>query len=98
MSYTKFYFRPGGGDNVYTTVHLFPDDRCAINARVLDAKDRPVQDALALLLDESQTLLGAVVTDESGCFAFGPLKPDALYCIKVYKNDIRLRELEIRPE
>jgi hypothetical protein len=98
LSYTKFYFRPGAGDNIYTTVHLFPDERSAINGRVLDTKDRPIQDALVLLLDESHTLLSAVSSDEAGCFAFGPLKPDTLYCIKVYKNDIRLRELEIRPD
>jgi len=37
-------------------------------------------------------------TDADGQFFFGPLESETLYVIKIYKNDTKLRELEVITE
>lgn len=100
-AFTKFYFRPGEGELIETTLRASPDQRSAIYGTVLDSGDRPVPDALVLLFDGSEEeprLLNQLFTNERGQFAFGPLTPARLHFIRVYKNDVKLRELEIRTD
>ena len=42
------------------------------------------------------SLLCSAVTDSAGYFAFGPLEPETLYYIKLTRNTLKLRELEVR--
>ena len=101
-TYAKFYFRPGKGEQINATVSAEPDGRSAICGRVLDQKGRPIQDALALLFrsveGDAPALEGRFCTDEDGLFLFGPLQSEVLYIIKIYKNDTKIRELEVVAE
>ena len=101
-TYAKFYFRPGKGEQISAAVTPEPDGRSAIWGKVLDQKGRPVQDALTLLFraaeGEDPALEGRFCTDEDGHFMFGPLQSEVLYIIKVYKDDGKIRELEVRAE
>ena len=101
-AYAKFFFRPARGEQIQTTIRPEPDDRAAISGRVIDGRDRPMPDAIVLLYrvtdGEPPELQARFCTDEDGHFIFGPLEGGRLYLIKVYKDGIQLRELELRTE
>ncbi len=94
---SKFYFRPAAGEHIETVVPMEPESYAAVCGRVTDARSRPLPEVLLLLYTagEEPRLLGRTVTDEEGQFAFGPLEAEKLYLIKVFKNNVKLRELEI---
>ncbi len=98
-AYAKFYFRPGRGEQTETTVTPVPDEKSAICGRVTDSRGAPVPDALVLLFDAAEsaapTLLARFCTDEDGHFFFGPLESERLYMINLFKNTVKMRELEI---
>jgi len=99
--YAKFYFKPSAGELIETIVHTEFDKRTAICGTVLDKEDNPVEDALVLLFrltEEGEELVYRIFTDKAGYFIFGPLESDVLYLIKIYKNSVKLRELEIRTD
>lgn len=97
-AFAKFYFRPSKGEKIHTVVTPKEDDVCGICGKVTDG-ERAVKGALVLLFfasgQETGKLLSSVTTDEDGEFAFGPLIDGELYVIKVYKDSLKLRELEI---
>ena len=101
-TYSKFYLMPGRGEQVTTIVTAEPEEHSSIFGRVVDKKGSPIADALVLLLyaPEGMTtsLAARFVTDEDGHFLFGPLESGALYQIKVFKNDMKVRELEIKTD
>ncbi|HBR07555.1 MAG TPA: hypothetical protein DD735_01525 [Clostridiales bacterium] len=98
-TYGKFYFRPMPGEQISTELTLYEDSHAAICGRVLDRREEPVSGAVVLLFlpgpDDSLSLVSRFVTDEDGHFIFGPLDGNTLYLIKVFKDEIKLRELEI---
>ncbi|NCB73669.1 MAG: carboxypeptidase regulatory-like domain-containing protein [Clostridia bacterium] len=97
-AFAKFYFRPSKGEKIHTVVTPKEDETGGIYGRVTDG-ERAVKAALVLLFEtqgqETAKLLATLVTDEEGDFAFGPLRAGELYLIKVYKDSLKLRELEI---
>jgi len=97
-AFAKFYFRPSKGEKIHTVVTPKEDESCGICGKVTDG-ERPVTGAFVLLFEtegqETKKLLSAVTTDEDGEFAFGPLAEKELYVIKIYKDSLKLRELEI---
>lgn len=99
-TYQGFYFRPAKGEQVRTTMYPSTDGRGAICGRVVDAAGAPMEDVLAVLFRTEEggelSLLGSACTDSAGYFVFGPLESEVLYYIKLYKNDLKLRELEIQ--
>ncbi len=101
-SYTKFYFRPGQDELIETIVHMQPDTRSSIHGFVRESDGRAIPDALVMLFlageDDELAMSAQTVTDELGQFMFGPLNSGQLYMIKVYKNSVKIRELQIRPE
>ena len=52
----------------------------------------------SVLSDADLALISRFVTDGDGHFIFGPLEGGTLYLIKVFRDDVKLRELEIRTE
>lgn len=102
-AYKSFYIKPSAGEIIETLLQLEPDKHSILCCTVKGKDGKPVSGALALLLSGTQnheqlTLLQQSFTDDSGQFVFGPLEPDTLYQIKVFKNSIKLRELEISTE
>jgi len=99
-TYFKFYFCPSKGEQIETEIMLAQDERSAIYGRVIDETGRPVADALMLLFKvydgDRLQLISMFCTDEDGHFIFGPLESETLYLVKVYKDSIKLRELEIK--
>ena len=97
--YPKFYFRPSRGEQITTVIRPAEDSAASICGVVADAKQKPVDGALVLLFRTSDggapDLLARCVTDDDGHFLFGPLEPEALYLIKVFKNGAKLRQLEV---
>ena len=100
--YPKFYFRPGRGEQVTTVIAPGEEPAASICGRVVDGRGAPVEHALVLLFsaegERTPALLARNTTDDDGQFLFGPLEPEALYLIKVFKNQTKLRELEIRAD
>lgn len=98
MSYTKFYFRPGQGEQIETTVTLRQDNRSVIHGYVRDGAGEPYSDAAVLLFEMPERgeprMISQMFTDEFGQFLFGPLEAGQLYLAKVFKNTVRLREIE----
>ncbi|MDR3766199.1 MAG: carboxypeptidase-like regulatory domain-containing protein [Butyricicoccus sp.] len=95
----SFFVRPGAHERVETIVHLQEDRRPALLGTVHSETGRPVQDALVTVYrsgraDEADQPVGVVYTDALGRFAFGPLEPDELYQIQVFKNGATSRVLE----
>lgn len=97
-AFAKFYFRPSKGEKIHTVVIPKEDESCGIFGKVSDG-ERGVKGTLVLLFEtdgqEAGKLVASNVTDEDGQFAFGPLAAGELYLIKVYKDSLKLRELEI---
>jgi protocatechuate 3,4-dioxygenase beta subunit len=94
---SKFYFRPAQGEQIETVIHMEPDQRSAISGIVRDRSDQPVEGALVLLFQAEREgiLYGRQFTDDEGRFFFGPIESEVLYLIRIYKNQIKIRELEI---
>ena len=97
-AFAKFYFRPSKGEKIHTVVTPKEDDSCGICGKVTDG-ERAVKGAVVLLFEtegqETGKLISSFTTDDDGEFAFGPLVCGELYVVKVYKDSLKLRELEI---
>ena len=97
---TQLYFRTTENEHIQTTVHIQPESRCVITGKVLDENESPVSGAAVLLYQglEPHQLLAQSFTDGDGVFCFGPLEKDTLHKIKIYKDNSKIRELEIKTE
>jgi len=97
-AFAKFYFRPAKGEIIHTVITPKDDESCGIYGKVTDG-ERPVTGAMVLLFEtegqEAKRLISTVTTDEDGEFVFGPLAERELYIIKIYKNNLKIRELEV---
>lgn len=97
-AFAKFYFRPSPGEKIHTVVAAREDEASALFGRVTDG-EKPLGGALVLLFaadgPAAGELVSTVTTDTDGEFAFGPLEESRLYLAKVYKDGVKLRELEI---
>ncbi|MGI5978198.1 MAG: hypothetical protein ACOX66_01710 [Oscillospiraceae bacterium] len=97
-AFAKFYFRPSPGEKIHTVAAAREDNDCGIFGHVTDG-ERPLQNAFVLLFEAdgqaAGRLVSAVTTDADGAFAFGPLEAGRLYLAKVYRDGVKVRELEI---
>ncbi|MDR3209256.1 MAG: hypothetical protein LBT36_01320 [Oscillospiraceae bacterium] len=94
MPDAKFYFKPGEGAHIETTVTLRPETPAAICGVVTDG-ERPAKDALVLLFRaDDLRFLDRGFTDEDGHFFFGPLESDELYLVKIHKAGTETRRVE----
>jgi len=98
MSSSKFYFRPGQGEQIETVVRMHPDSQSTIHGYIKDPAGEPFADAAVLLFEAQENkdprLVSQMITDELGQFAFGPLDPGTLYLIRIFKSTTRIREIE----
>ena len=97
-AFSKFYFRPAKGEWIHSIVSPDRESGSGIYGRV-EENGKVVKNALLLLFRTSGEITGelisVVTTDSEGEFAFGPLVAGELYVIKVFKDEVKLRELEI---
>ena len=96
----NFFLKPGAHERVETIVRLTPDARPALLGTIVDNNQRPVEAALVTLYrsggaDGADEPVGSLYTDSLGRFAFGPLEPDRLYQVQVFKASGRVRCLEL---
>lgn len=96
--FSKFYFRPDRGEQVQVMLTVSDEPHAAVCGTVIDQDGCAVQDAVAILYTcdatEPQPVAG-VCTDDDGQFVFGPLEGGRLYMIKVFHNDLQIREMRI---
>lgn len=97
--YESFFVKPNAHERIETTVHLQADRRPSLLGTVLSANGKPVGDALVTIYQSGgatapDSPVGALYTDELGRFAFGPLEPDRLYQVQVFKRGDIARTLE----
>lgn len=99
-STAKFYFKPAEGEHIETTVKIDQEKAAAVCGTVVDKAGAAVEGALVLLFRSGQDkkLIDRQFTDDEGQFSFGPIEGNVLYLIKVYKNSVKVRELEIFAE
>lgn len=95
----SFFVKPGAHERVETVVRLQADRRPALLGTVRGEGGRPVENALVTVYRSGgaaadDTPVGALYTDELGRFAFGPLEPDGLYEVHVFKCGGAARVLE----
>ncbi len=96
----EFYFRTTENESIRASIHIQPETRCIIEGTVMDENQQPITQAAVLLYlgMEPHTMLAHSFTGDDGSFCFGPLESDTLYKIRVYKNNTKIRELEIKTE
>jgi len=95
----KFYFRPVAGELVSAEYSPDQDGRSILCGRLSDGEGLPVSDAAVLLFQddmECPALIGRTITDSDGQFLFGPLECGQLYVVKVFKNGLQERHLDLR--
>jgi len=102
-AYTKFYIKPAEGEQIETVVRLGTDRRSMLRGSVLDEGGKPIADACVAVFNTAgkESLrdyipVDITYTDPDGGFLAGPLSPDTLYAVYVYKNGIKIRQLELR--
>ncbi len=100
----KFDFCPKENEQIDVQVKVPEEKRSVIHGVVKDWKDRVVKDAVVKLFEVvpkgSITILKPIThtfTDEFGQFLFGPLCPNKKYTVKVWFNEVKLRELIVSP-
>lgn len=101
----RFNFTPGENEQLEAVIKLPEEKRSMIHGIVKDYKNRVVEDAIVKLFevlsphnDCAVKPISHTFTDDCGQFMFGPLIACKHYAIKVWINDIKIRELIIHPD
>lgn len=100
-----FNFTPGENEQIETVIVIPEERRSIIHGIVKNHCHKVVKDAVVKLYESvvchGEHILKPLThtfTDECGQFVFGPLWPCKNYVIKVWVNDVKIRELVIKPE
>lgn len=101
----KFKFTPEENEQIEAVIKVPEENRSAIHGVVLDCRNKPVKNAVVKLLiikdpSKPNTIcpITHTFTDEFGQFLFGPLCPNKCYIVKVWFNDVKVREIVIKQE
>lgn len=101
----KFSFTPGENEQIEAVIKVPEERRSVIHGIVKDHKNRIVKDAVVKLFEvlnshdeNSFKPVTHTFTDECGQFLFGPLIACKHYVIKVWINNVKIRELIIHPD
>lgn len=99
----KFGFKPRENEQIEAVVKVGEEKRSVIHGIVKDYKGKVVKDAVVKLFEVVYPPCGLkpithAFTDECGQFIFGPLCPNKNYVVKVWFNDVKIRELIIEPD
>lgn len=101
----KFDFVPKENEQIEAIVRIPEEKRSVIHGVVKDWRNKVVKDAVVKLFEvvgsggpNALKPLTHTFTDEYGQFLFGPLCAYKKYVIKVWFDDVRIRELVITPD
>lgn len=101
----RFNFIPKENEQIDAIIKIPEEKRSIIHGVVKDWCNKVVKDAVVKLFEVegcgSSCILKPIThtfTDECGQFLFGPLCAHRKYTIKIWFNDIKVRELIITPE
>lgn len=101
----KFNVTPGENEQIDAVIKVPKETRSVIHGVVLDECNKRQKDAVVKLFKvcnrNNNVVLEPIThtfTDEYGQFLFGPLCPHVKYVIKVWVNNVKTRELVIKPE
>jgi len=101
----RFNFTPGENEQIETVIKVPEEKRSVIHGIVKDHKGRMIKDAVVKLFEVldphdkcSLKPITHTFTDDCGQFLFGPLIACRHYAIKVWINDVKIRELVIHPD
>ena len=101
----KFDFCPRENEQIEVYIKVPEEKRSVIHGVVKDWRNKVVKDAVVKLFEEvpkgdecDLKPITHTFTDECGQFLFGPLYAHKKYVIKVWFDDVRIREMEITPE
>jgi hypothetical protein len=101
----KFDFKPEENEQIEAIIKVPKEPRSVIHGIVKDSKDKVVKDAVVKLFEIPNPScpcelipLTHTFTDECGQFLFGPLSPRKHYIIKVWMNNVKIRQMVIPPE
>lgn len=102
---TKFKFTPEENQQIEATIILPKESRSVIHGVVKNHKKCNVENAVVKIFEVAEQggknilkPIGHTFTDELGQFLFGPLAPNRHYIVKVWVNDIKIKEMIINPE
>jgi hypothetical protein len=100
----SFSFESRENEQIEAVIKLPKEVRSVIHGVVKDNKNRVIKDAVVKLFRVKENCTPYILepithtfTDECGQFLFGPLKPRQKYVVKVWVDDIKIRELIIKP-
>lgn len=101
---TRFEFKAGENEQIETTIRVSEEPRSIIHGIVVNTFDKFIENAVVKLFEVenpcdpcSLKSISHTFTDENGQFLFGPLMPGRHYVIKIWVNDIKVRNLVICP-
>lgn len=99
----KYAFRTQNDENLDTIIKVPKDPRGIIHGVVKDYNGDIAENAVVQLyevLNEPNELksLTHTFTDESGHFLFGPLLPDKQYAIKIWVNNVKIKQVVVDPK
>jgi hypothetical protein len=101
----KFDIIPKENEQIEAIVKVPEEKRSVIHGVVKDWKGNVVKDAVVKLFEVTGNAKSPVLkpvthtfTDECGQFIFGPLCPNKKYTVKVWFNDVKIRDLVIAPD
>lgn len=101
----RFAFTPEKNEQLEALIKLPEEPRSIIHGIVKNHKNKLVKDAVVKLFELKNASnpcalkpITHTFTDECGQFLFGPLAPNKQYVIKVWVDDIKIRQLIINPD
>lgn len=95
--------KTGSNEQIEAVIRLPEEKRSVIFGTVLDSKGNPVKDAVVKLLEVAEGCkypypLTHTFTDNHGQFLLGPLCPNTKYMLKIYKDNIVIKNAHLKTD
>jgi len=102
---TKFEFTPEENQQIEATIILPKESRSVLHGVVKNHRNCEVENAVVKVFQVVEDCgkcnlipIGHTFTDKFGQFLFGPLCPGRHYVVKVWVNDMRIKEIVVTPK
>lgn len=101
----KFEITPEENEQIEATIILPKESRSVLHGVVKNYRNCEVENAVVKVFEMVEhcgeynlTPIGHTFTDKFGQFLFGPLCSGRHYVVKVWVNDVRIREIVVTPK